>query len=110
MKNYLIDFKFFKIECRKRFIEDIVALSLYAEKSPLDEGWLFNFVQKASERSLESFAYILSNQLKDIKPEMRSQLWEKWIKEYWKERTYSRPRPLINKEKKQYDTFISSLN
>jgi len=83
---------------RKRFVEHVAGISLFGMNDPLEENWLYDFLEKVEEEDRVSFASHLSNRLMTMEEETKSGLWKRWLKRYWLDRNQGVPLPLADGE------------
>jgi len=96
-------------EERHRFVEHVVAISLFWMNNPMEEGWLFDFLQRVEDEDRVAFASQVCSHLMGMKEETKRGLWKRWLKSYWESRNQGAPVPLSNGELKEMVEWAGEL-
>ena len=92
-------------ELRQKYIHGYVLLMIYVIDDPLQEH-VANLLQNGKNKDHKSFAHSVLSFLEQMKPEERSNLWKRWLKNYWKNRNKKIPLAI---EKDEYSAMICWL-
>jgi hypothetical protein len=94
---------------RGRFVEWVVAISLFWMDDPLKNEWVTDFLQKAEEQDRIGFASQVGSHLMTMKAETKGALWERWLKRYWEDRNQGTPVRLADGELKEMVEWAGEL-
>lgn len=68
---------------RKQFPQRLAWIAYRAKRSPLESGWLKDFLRKAEPADLKEWAETLQSILRDSDPGERLRLWDSWLRSYF---------------------------
>ena len=80
-------------QLREEFIEGFTTMLVYFVPEPI-EKWIPKLFEDADEEWRRCFALTMKSHLTSMSNESRRQLWERWLKLYWKNRLQGVPAPL----------------
>lgn len=93
---------------RKRFIYDYVVLLAYVDDNPL-ENHIGKIIKGSTESDKHHFAFSIYMILKNMTKVQRSELWNRWLKEYWELRINNTPEKLCSEELNQMLKWVLLL-
>lgn len=82
-----------------RFVEYVAGICLYASDQPNQNNWLSDFLTSSEPKIRVLFSKKLQWMFRNMKADVRSMVWKKWIKDYWINREDGRPLRFDNEEK-----------
>ena len=94
---------------RHRFVEWVVAISIFWMDDPLKNEWMYDFLNFVESQDRINFASQVGNQLMSMKVETKSGLWQRWLKRYWEDRNQGAPVPLVDGEVKEMVEWSGEL-
>ena len=71
---------------RERFSQRLAWIAYRAKRSPLEGGWLRDFLRKAEPADRKEWAETLQSILRDSDPDERRRLWNSWLRSYFEYR------------------------
>ena len=83
----------FPTELRRQFVAYYAFMAIYSVDEPL-KSWIPQFFANASEQDKHDLAWNMGNYLRDMDDAKRRDLWERWLRDYWKSRLQGIPGPL----------------
>lgn len=81
-------------DVRGAIITQITGLVLYRLSNPLSNDWLPSVIRTLDDEDLISLARSIDRELSRMNPSTADGIWERWLKQYWEERTLGRPKPI----------------
>ena len=95
---------------RKMFIKVYTAMLVYFAKNPINK-WILRFFENANEEDKRNFAFQVKRHLVDMDDDARQgELWQRWLKQYWKNRLNGIPSPLESEETNHMLAWLPHLN
>lgn len=95
-------------ERREKFVEFVAALALFHVDDPTQQ-LLPQFFRHASLDDRTTFAGQIGYFLRQIQPERKRQLWDRWLARYWQDRLQAVPAALEDAEIKQMLDWLPDL-
>ncbi len=86
-----------KEDFKNQFIYDYVVLLVYIVDDPL-EYHIGQIIKGSTEADRHQFAYSIYRILENMRKVQRSELWNRWLKEYWELRINNTPEELCSEE------------
>ncbi|MCY4379791.1 MAG: DUF4020 domain-containing protein [Candidatus Dadabacteria bacterium] len=80
-------------QLREKFIESYTTMLVDFASNPI-EKWIPKFFEDADEEWKCHFTFAMKSRLASMDSESKRQLWERWLKLYWKNRLQGVPAPL----------------
>ena len=102
-------------ENARLFCNQIVTILIYASPSSFDAGnqgklaFISDFMKQVSPTIRKQFAWGISLFLIGIKEDVIKNLWNEWLKNYWKERNIGKPLALESGELEEMITWLMYL-
>ena len=94
---------------RKRFLLYVASMMVYYVDDPLTE-WVPRLFKRLSEDGRAEFARHIGMHLERASPEVRSDCWTRWLRQYWRNRLNGVPVPLIQGETEAMLHWLSNLH
>ena len=98
----------FELDCRSRFIHDYALLLVYITDDPTT-NYLSELFKVADDIDRKQFAQSISKFLNEMKAEERSDLWNRWLKKYWRNRNNNIPVSITREEYHQMLFWLIGL-
>jgi hypothetical protein len=76
---------------RTTFCEHMAHIALFSEISPIDNGWLFRFVQTVSVQERLSWLRAVKDRLAGLDDQAKVTTWTRWLRTYWQRRNAGVP-------------------
>lgn len=67
---------------RRRFSEQLAKIAYRASQDPLEAGWIREYLRKATPEDRKAWASTLGSILRELNPEERRGLWDRWLRLY----------------------------
>ena len=80
------------------FVQHVAAIAVYGVEQPWLDGWLPRYLEKFTLPERRTFAETVRRILEGMSPEASAELWERWLKTYWRDRTVNKPVALNSQE------------
>jgi hypothetical protein len=74
-----------------QFCELMAGIALYGSVSPMESGWLQDFIQTAGLNARKKWASAVGEFLRSSPPGKRGEVWARWMKSYWRSRLWAPP-------------------
>ena len=94
---------------RDRFCEHLAGIAIYSSSNPVKEGWLAKFLKAVSPEDRKNWASHIHNLLRSLPENSAQNLWDRWMNEYWGQRTHGLPLPLVQDEIEEMVEWIPHL-
>lgn len=72
-------------------------------------GWLRDFLRALTDKQRAAFAGELDRVIRGVSSEDMDRFWQRWMREYWRERLLGRPVPLIAEENGEMIAWVWML-
>ena len=83
----------FSTELRTVFVGVYTGMAVYSVDDPLD-AWIPKFFAHSSQEDKRKLAWNMGNYLRNMDDAKQRDLWERWLRDYWKNRLQGIPGPL----------------
>lgn len=97
-------------ELRYNFCGHLASIALFGTGSPLDDGWLWEFMKVVDEEDRISWASAMTRELALLKEDSAKELWNRWLNRYWSQRITGIPKPLSAKELEEMVYWSAELS
>ena len=94
---------------REMFINTYTAMLVYFAKDPINK-WIPRFFGNANEEDKRNFAFQVKRHLVDMDDARQEELWQRWLKSYWKNRLNGIPSPLESEEINRMLAWLPHMN
>lgn len=92
-------------DLNKKFIYDYTMLLIYFDDDPLESN-IAKFIKGSTKFDKQQFAFSIYRILGNMTKEQRTELWNRWLKEYWDLRIHNIPEKLCAEELEQMLNWI----
>ena len=83
---------------QENLIHHIAIVSVFLLEDPLTNDWLPKILGNLDEESRVDLAQDLTRYLQDVETKIAENVWERWLKRFWKKRLLNVPVPILPKE------------
>jgi hypothetical protein len=92
------------------FVTALADVAAYSQSDPwVDAGWLFQFVREVDESRRAAWAQTFGRSLEALSAEGISEVWNRWLADYWRARATGVPRPLGMTEREAMVSWVCPL-
>jgi len=83
---------------QQSFCDHLAAIAFYSDIHPIDEGWLYEFLQIVSPEIRHFLSVRIGSYLKQLDDQATTQAWNTWLRQYIQDRIRDVPVPLDEDE------------
>ena len=94
---------------REQFVAYLVGLLIDFVDDPIDE-WIPRFLLNAGAEDHQRFAWAIWRRLGDMSDADQKELWNRWLRRYWENRTEGVPTPLEDVEVEWMQNWLPQLH
>ena len=94
---------------REQFVAYLVGLLIDFVDDPIAE-WIPRFLLKAGEEDRQRFAWAIWRRLGEMSDATQKELWNRWLRRYWENRSKGVPTPLVDVEVEWMQNSLSQLH
>jgi hypothetical protein len=78
-------------EYRRVFCQRMADIAIFSEINPIENGWLFRFVQTVAAEDRLSWVQAVEDRLKGLDDQAKFATWTRWLRTYWQRRNAGIP-------------------
>jgi len=94
----------------ERFCKHLADIALFSSINPIKHGWLLKFLMKANSNYRIDLARFIGYQLESLQSDSIENVWNRWMKNYWRKRIRGIPLLLDEDEKREMILWTSLLD
>jgi hypothetical protein len=86
-------------EVSDQLLGRLAGLAVYSSIDPWHGGWLMDFIRDADDESRSKWCMNVGRELGSLTDEQLNAVWDKWLREYWRDRLTGVPKQFSDEEK-----------